>query len=150
MLPRDSDDPPVETEWCAARRADVADYLKREGVAHGRIGEWPAWHIAPYVSIWAIESRVRPESVGWWVIAGDLPTDYISSAEIEPPQHPRKAVKAIAARWLQMVHDWNRGEHYEGIKIAGSKSNQELAPLLESRARLLIEWADDDSFWEEA
>jgi hypothetical protein len=150
MSTPDYNQPEMETEWCNARRADVERYLEHEGVLHGRIGEWPAWHIAPCVSVWAVESRIRPESIGWWVIAGDLPTDYVSSADIEAPQHPRKAVRAIATRWLRMVNAWNKGEDYGGIRIAGSHSNEELAPLLESRASLLIEWADDDAFWHEA
>jgi hypothetical protein len=124
MSPRDFDDPDMEREWCDTRRADVEAYLKDAGVAHGRIGGWPAWHLAPYVSIWAIESLARPEWIGWWVITGDLPTDYISSADIEPPQHPRKAVKAIAGRWLRMVDAWKNGREYEGIRITGSTPSE--------------------------
>ena len=51
----DYEDPAFEEQWCEARRAEVAAYLEREGVVHGRmhgrIGEWPAWHVAPYVSV---------------------------------------------------------------------------------------------------
>ena len=143
------DDPAVEERWCDQQQAIVADYLRSQNVKHGRIGDWPAWHVAPYVSIWAIESLARPEWIGWWVISGDLPTDYLSSADVQPPQHPRKAVRAIAERWLKLVEGWNEGRDHEGIRIAGAHTHQELAPLLESRAKLLIEWADDDSFWEE-
>jgi hypothetical protein len=105
----DDDDTVAEQKWCDVRREEVCAYLAREGVAHGRIGEWPAWHVVPYGLIWAVESLARPEWIGWWVIAGDLPTDYVSSAEIEPPQHPRKAVTVIANRWLRMVEAWNNG-----------------------------------------
>ena len=119
-------------------------------VKHGRIGDCPAWHIAPCVSIWAIESLARPEWIGWWVISGDLPTDYISSADVQPPQHPRKAIRAIAERWLKQVEAWNDGRDYKEIRINGPHSHKELATLLESRAKLLIEWTDDDSFWEDA
>jgi hypothetical protein len=144
------DDPEVEERWCEQQRQRVAEYLRLQGVEHGRIGEWPAWHVAPCASIWAIESRARPEWIGWWVICGDLPTDYISSADVEPPQHPRKAIRAIAERWLKLVDAWGKGLDYQGIQIGNSHSHQELAPLLESRARLLKDWADDDSLWEEA
>jgi len=87
------DDPAQEEKWCEERRAEVAAYLKAEGVSHGRIGEWPEWHVAPYASIWAIESAARPEWVGWWVICGDLPTDYVSADTIK---HPRDAMLAIS------------------------------------------------------
>lgn len=72
--------PSSEAErWCEERCAQVAEYLRREGVSHGRIGEWPAWHVAPYVSIWAIESATTPDSIDWWVICGDGPTDGLRS-----------------------------------------------------------------------
>jgi hypothetical protein len=146
----DYDDPEVEERWCAEKRQCVAEYLRSQGVEHGRIGEWPAWHLAPYVSIWAIESRDRPEWIGWWAICGDLPTGYISSADVEPPQHPRKAIRAIAQFWLKVVDAWSHGLEYEGYRIGGPYSHQELAPLLEARAKLLIDFADDESLWDEA
>ncbi len=81
-------DPEVEERWCSEQQIIVAGYLQTQRLKHGRIGEWPAWHVAPKASIWALESVARPEWIGWWVISGDLPTDYISAADVEPPQHP--------------------------------------------------------------
>jgi hypothetical protein len=143
------DDPEVEERWCAERRQAVADYLHLQDVKHGRVGDWPAWHVAPYVSIWAIESFARPDWIGWWVICGDLPTDYISSKDVKPPQHPRKAIRVVAERWLKQVEAWNDFRDYEGIRIAGPHSHKELAPLLETRAKALLDWADNDSLWDE-
>jgi hypothetical protein len=143
------DDPKVEDQWCNQQRGRVVDYLRSQKVKHGRVGVWPAWHLAPYVSIWAIESLARPEWIGWWVIAGDLPTDYISSADVQPPQHPRKAIRAVAERWLKQAEAWAAGLDYQGIRPTGPNSPEDLAPLLESRARLLLEWTEDDSMWEE-
>jgi hypothetical protein len=149
MKKLDYDDPAVEERWCNEQRVNVANYLASQKVKHGHIGDWPAWHIAPYVSIWAIESLARPEWIGWWVICGDLPTDYISSADVKPPQHPRKAIRVIAERWLKQVKAWKEGRDYKGIRIPGPHSHKKLAPLLERRAKLLIEWADNESLWEE-
>jgi hypothetical protein len=145
----DYDDPQVERLWCEQQRGEIADYLRAQGVAHGRIGDWPAWHVAPCVSIWAIESLLRPESIGWWAICGDLPSDYISAAAIEPPQHPRKALRAIAEHWLKAVAAWEDGREYEGFAIAGGHRNRELASLLKSRGKTMIDWTDDDSLWED-
>lgn len=148
MSTPDFDDPDVEERWCSERRLDVAAYLRSQNVQHGRIGEWPAWHVAPYASIWAIESAVRPEWIGWWVICGDLPTDYISSAVVEPPQHPRKAMRVFAQNWLDVVNAWSQGKEAENTRIGGFDSHSELGPLLLARANLLMEWAKDDSLWE--
>ena len=147
MGAEDFDDPAVLEHWCVEQRVRVAHYLHSQQLNHGRIGERPAWNVAPYVSIWAIESLAQPEWIGWWVISGDLPTDYISSADVEPPQHPKKAVRVIANRWLKQVEAWQVGRDYEGIRIDGGLSQQELAPLLEDRARLLLEWVNTESLW---
>jgi hypothetical protein len=149
MNTKDYDDPEIEERWCEQQRAVVTDYLQSQRVKHKSVGDWPAWHVAPYVSIWAIESYKNPEWIGWWVICGDLPTDYISAADIEPPQHPRKAIKAIAERWLRYVDESKKGKHPSDYIIGKPESFDELAPLLEKRANLLIEWAQDDSFWVE-
>jgi hypothetical protein len=144
------DDPAVNDRWCEEQRGIVLNSLRWQKVKHGRVGARPAWHVAPYVSIWAIESVDRPEWIGWWAICGDLPTDYISSADVEPPQHPRKAMRVIGQRWLEMVAAWKDGRNFDDAWIAGSSSHDELVPLLEARASLLMKWADDDAVWEES
>ncbi len=145
----DYDDPYVEECWCAEQQNIVADYLRSQKLNHGRIGEWPAWHIAPYASIWAIESLTRPEWIGWWAISGDLPTDYISAGGVEPPQHPRKAMRVFAQNWLDVVKAWKEGREIDNTRIGNSSARDELGPLLESRAMLLMQWADDESLWED-
>lgn len=143
------DDPEVEEKWCCDQLRQVAEYLHSQRLKHGRIGEWPAWHIAPYVSIWAIESHARPESIGWWAICGDLPTDYISSGDVIPPQHPRKALRVFARNWLELVEAWKAGREIENTRIGDSSSHETLAPLLAARAHMLMKWTEDDSLWEE-
>jgi hypothetical protein len=148
MHGQDCDDPETEERWCASQRAAVTEYLRSQGLRHGAIGEWPAWHLAPLVSVWAIESLARPGWIGWWAISGDLPTDYLSAADMNPPQHPRKAIRALAERWLSLVHAWEQGRDSEEMRITGPHPPRELAPLLAARAKLLLEWTEDDSLWE--
>jgi hypothetical protein len=140
------DVPAVEEKWCEERRGEVIAYLEREGVKHGRVGEWPAWHVAPYISVWAIESRKSPESVGWWVICGDLPTDYVSSERIS---HPREVVRAIAECWSKLVPYLERGEEHPEVSLRTPQTRAELAPLLKARSKLLAKWVEDDSVWSE-
>ena len=143
---RDYDDPAVEEQWCEDRRAQVTAYLHGEGVQHGGVGEWPAWHVAPYVSIWAIQSKRRPGWIGWWAICGDLPTDYVSAAKIK---HPRDAMRAIAEEWREQAKLMARGEQHAEVRIGQPEDWESLAPLLETRASTLLQWANDDSFWED-
>ena len=138
------DDPVIEERWCAEQRNQVIEYLVREAVAHGRVGEWPAWHVAPYAAIWAIESKSLPGTVGWWVICGDLPTDYISG---NGNPHPRNAMQAIAERWHEAAELMSQGKTPSGFSIGSPSESLELAPLLAARAELLSKWADDPEIW---
>ena len=140
------DDPAVEEQWCEERRAQVTAYLQGEGVEHGRVGEWPAWHVVPYVSVWAIESKKRPERVGWWVICGDLPTDYVSAQGIK---HPRAAVKSIAEAWREQARLMAAEETHPDIRLGRPEDWASLGPLLAARASMLLEWANDDSVWQD-
>ena len=139
-------DPAAEERWCDERRSEVIDYLKKERVEHGRVGEWPAWHLAPYVSIWAIESKKSPESVGWWVICGDLPTDYVLAQEV---QHPRDAMRSIAESWLEQASLMARGGTHPTLRVGRPEDRSSLAPLLGARATTLLTWANDDTVWDE-
>jgi hypothetical protein len=142
----DYDNPEVDARWCLERRGEIAAYLQREGLTHGEIGDAPAWHVAPYVSVWAIESVAAPGHVGWWAISGDLPNDYVSADRVRTP---REAVRAIASRWQEVVAFMSRGEEHPAFRIGAGQPDQGLAPLLASRARLLLDWVDDAELWEE-
>jgi len=98
--------------------------------------------------VWAVESPARPGWVGWWVICGDLPTDYVSADEIK---HPRMAMQAIALRWRHYCSALHDGSFPGEIGIPGvAESPTTLTPLLEARAKTLADWAEDDSLWEGA
>ena len=142
----DYDDPAVEERWCNERREEVREYLHQKGVAHGQIGEWPAWYLAPCVSVWAIESKSNPGWLGWWVISGDLPTDYVSAQTIK---HPRDAIRAIAERWSNAAEQMVRGQPSPGFSIGSPSEWPALAPHLSSRATLLRAWAGDSELWKD-
>src|SRR4249919_488356 len=142
----DYDDPAVEERWCSERRSEVAVYLARERVTHGQIGEWPAWHLVPHVSIWAIESKANPGWVGWWAICGDLPTDYVSASSIK---HPRDAVLAFAHRWRATAALMAAGQSSPEFSVGSPAEWPTLGPMLASRAELLQDMASDVGLWDE-
>ncbi len=59
-------------------------------------------------------------------------------------------MRVFAQNWLDVVLAWKNGREIENTRLGAPSSHGELAPLLESRAKLLMEWAEDDSLWEEA
>lgn len=138
MDPADAED----EVWCDERREEVIQYLQRQNLQHGEVGEVPAWFAAPYISIWAIESLKNPGWVGWWAISGDLPADYCSA---EDCRHPRLALRRIADGWNAAIATTVGKEATIGqTGLPGS-----LLPLLKSRAELLLEFAADDELWPE-
>jgi hypothetical protein len=142
----DFDDPKEEERWCEEQRLKVRQYLVHEGVIHGEIGEWPAWHVAPYVPIWAIESMIAPGWVGWWVISGDCPTDYVSAERIK---HPRDALREIGQQWEELSEYMSSGHEHLDSKIGRREDWSSLAPLLANRAALLLQWANNENIWNE-
>lgn len=148
MREPDYEGPEVEARWCDEQRRAVETYLRAEGVVYREVGDWPAWHLAPLVAIWAVESMKRPGWIGWWVISGDLPTDYISADEIDPPQHPRKAVCVFADRWRNYAKAWSDGNDYVGTHF-DPHMRAECAPLLAQRSESLAALVENDAAWEE-
>lgn len=140
----DYEDPEVEARWFAEQRGEVLAYLHREGVQHGVVEEIPAWSASPYVSVWRIGSASTQGAVSWWAICGDCPCDYVSAAGI---RNPREAVKAIASLWQEKAACMGRGETHPTFVIGTGENDEELAPLLASRAELLLEWVEDDEAW---
>lgn len=143
---KDYEDPATEKQWCLDRRTQVIEYLEHEKVNHGEVADWPAWHVAPYVSLWAVESKKIFGLVDLWVICGDMPTDYISSEAIK---HPREALEAFSKRWAKLSSLMCKGERDPSITIGSPENWQELAPLLKVRAEILDEWSRDASLWDE-
>jgi len=139
------DDPAIEASWLREQRASVEAYLNAESVAHGGIADAAAWFVAPYLAIWPVTSLKSPPSIGWWVISGDVPTDYLSSAEV---RGAREAVRAFAERWANLAARMDRGDSHPTMRVGGRAGSRELAPLLRARAKLLERFADDDACWE--
>jgi hypothetical protein len=136
----------TEDAWVAEQRDTVRAYLHQEGVDHGRVGEWPAWHLHPYLAVWAIESLVAPGRVGWWAISGDVPTDYVSFPDAD---HPREVLRHFAREWTELSSSMLRGQEYRDTVIGTRDQWPELGDLLQRRSELLRRFADDDSIWDD-
>lgn len=135
----------ADTSWCGTQRAQVLAYLFDEGFQSANIGEWPAWHVAPIISVWAVESVERPGSVGWWVVSGDFPTDYTACSG---ERDPRQALRDIGNRWQKAAAHWTGGQAADGLGLRNAAQEGELAPLLAARSQLFLAMAADDSNWD--
>ena len=138
------DNPKAEEAWLGKQRAAAVEYIDRQGIKHRGVSEEPEWFVAPYVSLWTVESGKNPGAIGWWVISGDLPTDYLSGKDATDP---RSALAAFAARWEEVSTYMLRGEDHPTIRIDKSENRKELGDLLVRRARVLQDWFNDDGLW---
>jgi hypothetical protein len=144
MSSADYDDPQVQARWLTEQRENVERYLQREEVRHRGVSLLPDWFLAPYVSVWRIESTKKPGSVGWWAVSGDLPTDY-SSGHVATDA--RSALAAFALQWREASACMLRGEQHPDVTIGTNENRRELGDLLRRRAQIFQEWADDDTMW---
>ncbi len=144
MSSEEFDDPQREAEWLTEQRADVLEYLAGAGVPRADVPHEPAWCEPPYVAVWPVGSNANPGAVGWWVISGDVPPDYISSSEI---RGARAGLRAFSLRWSRAARGMATGEAPEGLVIGAPAEWKSLAPMLASCATLLGEWANDDELW---
>jgi hypothetical protein len=125
--------------WIATQRDVAEHYLESQRLQHGGVAPEPAWHISPYLAIWPVGSLAAPGAVGWWVITGDVPTDYCS---FEDGSHPRAVASHFAQSWREAVRD----PHEDGtLGVTGLPI--ELRDLLSSRAKILAEFVQDDEIW---
>ena len=138
------DNPKAEANWLRKQRDQSVGYIEKQGIKHRGVSEEPEWFVAPYVSLWTVESGEKPGAIGWWVISGDLPTDYLSGNDATDP---RSALGAFAVRWEEVSTYMLRGEDHPAMQIGKSENRKELGDLLLRRARILHDWIDDDSLW---
>jgi hypothetical protein len=141
----DYDDPKLEAQWLSEQRANVERYLQGQGVQHRGVSPESEWFIAPYVSIWTVESMKTPGAIGWWAISGDLPTDYLSGHDATDA---RTALAAFADRWREVSAYMLRGEEHPTVRIGGPSDRRKLGDLLSRRAQIIEDWTHDDEMWQ--
>jgi hypothetical protein len=129
----DRDDPAVETRWLAERRREVETYLANDGMLHGDVADAPSCFLAPCLSLWRVVEGA-PKRLWLWVVAGDIPCDWIGGDEAFDA---RAAMAAFASRWLRIAESMDAGRASEFGTIGAPEDWRVLAPLLRSRATLL-------------
>ncbi len=138
-----------ETEvnaWAARERRKVTDYLAGEGCRHAGVADWPVFVVEMHLALWGVQSTHHSGRVGWWAISGDVPTDYMSSADAE---HPRDALRYFARQWREVATCMRRGQPHPTLELGDPRDWPQMATELEQRARVLEEYADDEAIWAE-
>lgn len=134
----------AEEEFLRETRRRVVEYLTREGVPHGGVAKEPQWFLHPSVSVWAVRSGRVQGAIGWFAIAGDLPTDYISTADTADA---REAVRKFAQRWAALARSMRDRVPDPDLSVGAPEDWPQLSELLHRRARLLADYASEDENW---
>lgn len=137
--------PNDEELWLAAERRKVTDYLREQGCRHAGVADWPAFHVAPDVSLWGVQSIKHDGRTGWWAISGDVPTDYMSS---EQGDHPRDALRHFSAEWADIADHMRRGVEHPTKSMGTPDEWPDIAEALQVRADALAAYADEDVWGE--
>jgi hypothetical protein len=139
----DWDAPETRDAWLISQADAVARYLEVEAIHGATLESSPAWFVAPYVALWRFSADRSAEG---WVISGDLPTDFIIDPEVKTPQ---QAAGAFGCRWREVAGYMAGGVQHPTIQIGSPEDWPALGELLRGRAEALLEWADDESVWQE-
>ena len=138
------DDPAIAAQWLAEQRERVIRYLDGQEVRHRGVAPEPEWFVAPYVSLWRVESFAKPGALGWWAISGDLPADHLSGRDA---LDARGALREFARQWHEVAAYMLRGKEHPTMRIGNPENREELGDLLRRRADIFIRWAEDDEIW---
>lgn len=141
MKSDDYDDPQLESAWLAEQRKHIRSYLAQERIPVKSMRKTPSWFVAPYMCIWQVRNTANQLL---WVIAGDLPTDYLGGWEAS---NAREAVLAFSSRWQTIARSMMRGNLHPQFRIGRVEDSTDLGSLLLKRADILAKWAADDSIW---
>lgn len=148
--PDDYDDEEVFAGWLEEQRNRVLEYLEAESFTpdqmEGCVPEGPDFCVAPYVAVWPVMNGRDSDDVAYWVISGDLPTDYVSSEGIEDA---RGVLAYFAERWTEVAECIKSGEEYPEVDTGPREDWPAQAAILEERANSLRALAEDDTVWDD-
>lgn len=127
--------PEKRSEWVKEQFRKANKHLAENGVLFESVVTDESRYMAPYIAVWKIKST---DNKYFWVIAGDLPSDYVL---YENAGNAREAIKYFSYSW-QMKAD-------SILQLATADQTQkDFANLLIERADGLYDIQKDDSLWQ--
>jgi hypothetical protein len=119
-------------QWLKDKYQVATKFLADKGLVTVSVSDADSRYIIPLFSVWKL-NLIDKSSV--WVIAGDLPTDYI---ETTAAKDAREAVRHFSYKWQLQA---------DQLLQAGIVEQQEFANILISRAENLYKIFTKDEIW---
>jgi hypothetical protein len=121
-------------DWTRDAYQKATGFLAQNAIVTDSVSETQSRYLAPYFAIW----KIKDTKQNWyWVLSGDLPTDFMPEASAESP---RDALRVFSFRWQLKAENLRRLEKPQA-------SDTELADLLVNRATVLYDAFEDDRLW---
>ena len=125
------------SSWVREQFQKANKFLAENGVLFESVVTEESRYLAPYVAMWKIKSN---DNKFYWVITGDLPTDFMP---FENEKTARAAIKHFSLLWQMKAENINRNEK-------ASDTEKEFAQMLISRAEGLHRIQSQEGLWENA
>lgn len=125
----------ARAEWVRSQFQKANEYMASKGIIPDNVAVAESRYLPPYFAIWKLNTR---DKQAFWVISGDLPTDYMQySAAVDA----REAVRTFSLQWqLKAQRIIESG--------AMDKTQQDYANLLVNRAQGLYDMFSQDQLWQ--
>lgn len=123
------------TVWFNSQVQRAGQYLANQGVILEKVEQDKSTYVAPLFSILKIRSKDRKR---FWVIVGDLPTDFIPDSTAKTA---REALRHFALHWQLKAEQMIQA----GIR---DTVQRDYAQLLVTKAQAIYPFVDNKSLWE--
>ncbi|MCG9697018.1 DUF4826 family protein [Shewanella sp. Isolate11] len=126
--------------WIREHFQKANRFLAEKGVIPERVIAEESRYLAPFLAIWKLESK-QPKSQTFWVMSGDLPTDYV---DVSVAATARDAIRHFSMMWQL------KAENLMKSGATQDPTQAKFAQLLVSRAESLFQIHNDEKLWKES
>ncbi|MCF1426607.1 MAG: DUF4826 family protein [Shewanella sp.] len=127
----------MQQQWVREQFQKANKFLAEKGVIPGKVLTDKSRYLVPFLAVWKVEAS-QPKKQQYWVISGDLPTDYVP-ADVAPTA--RDAIKHFSLTWQL------KAENLIQSGVVRDPTQARFANLLVARAQSLYEMQEDEKLW---
>lgn len=121
-------------EWVREQFQKANKFLAENGVLFETVITEESRYLMPYLAVWKIKAM---DSKLYWVISGDLPTDYTS---VDNAKDAKEVLRHFAMHWQLKAENLMKAE-------GADESQKAFGALLINRAESLYTMQNTPEFW---
>lgn len=125
--------------WLAERREDIRYYFVSREIICQRIPQQPVWSHVPLTSVWIVKGVGIPGLVGWYVIAGDHPTDIVGLGSFS---HPAAVLRHFSTKWQGLAEQMMDGVLVKDFRFPTDADPVHFGEVISQRAERLMALAN--------